>query len=125
MKNTLRSLILVTLSTSTAALADDVADGFTVYSTANWSNVKVVNINNPSVTCKETGKVLSGSTLVFSKEELNSAPLQACYASKSFGLIFYGNISNNPFPPQFAKPGQRCTANYKMLSGLVFSCQTM
>jgi hypothetical protein len=125
MKETLRNLILIMAAISGPALADGIADGFTIYSSANWSNLKIVNINNPSTVCKETGKVLAGTTLVLSKEELNSALLKPCYASNSFGLIFYGNLTNNPFPPQFAKPAQRCTANYKMLSGLVFSCQNM
>lgn len=110
---------------SAMAHAEAIQKGITLYTTSNWSKVQIVNINNPSLICRDFGKVVSGTTLALNPDELNSQALQPCFASNSFGLIFYGNVSERPFAPQFAKPGQRCTASYQFLQGLSFNCTDM
>ena len=119
--------LLVCLSTlaactTMAAPADSV---MTIYTTASWSNMFIVHPNNPGIICYQSGHLNPGASITITEEDITKN-LEKCYYNKTIGVIFFGNSSKAPFPPQYIKHGEKCTASWKIIGNkLVFDCVDM
>lgn len=120
----LLALLACMTSLTTAEIAQ-AAPVITIYTTSAWSNMYIVNPNTPGTVCYQSGRLKPGASIEISDEDINKN-LQKCYVNQQLGIIFFGNQSNAPFPPQYVKHGQTCTASWKLLGNrLVFECADM